>query len=198
MTPPARRGEAGPGPRAGMPGAWPRCATSGRPESDDFLALQPLEGGGVELQPLLVDLGVVRAQQRGGLHRRGGFGELHGLAGIVNEPQPGCSMVVTMPRAIRCGSDRNLLRQRARRRWGTPALPSAAMTSCFVRVIVQAFDERVHLVLVGGAPLRIRPLGVADQVGPADGLEARRPTCAAARAGSRCRRSRRGRPGLHL
>src|SRR5439155_23931203 len=58
-----------------------------------------------------------------------------GLAGMVNSPQPGCWIVVTMPRALRCGSDRISVGVRQAPA-GTPAAPSWAITSCLVRVIV--------------------------------------------------------------
>jgi formyl-CoA transferase len=67
----------------------------------------------------------------------GDFESCTGFAGMVKEPQPGWSIVVTIPRAIRCGSLR-ISCGTSTAPVGTPALPRSAMTSCFVRVIVQA------------------------------------------------------------
>ena len=129
---------------------------------------------GAELQPLLVDLGVVLAEERRRPDLGLRFGKLHGIAG-QRELAPARMLDRLHHLAglqVRVGQYFVRREARAGRHAGRAQLVHHLVLGPRRR---PALDERVDLVLVGRAPLRIRPLRIADEIRAADDAQQRVP-----------------------
>src|SRR3989441_4204379 len=138
--------------------------------SDDIVGLEPVEVRGAERQPLLVDLAVVLAQQRRGPYLGRRLRELHRVR--RHRERAPARMLDGRDHAardqVRVAQDLLGHQHGARGHAGLPEIGHDLVLRARHR---PGLDEGVDLVLVGGAPLRIRPLRVADQVRASDRLE---------------------------
>src|SRR2546428_6246648 len=138
--------------------------------SDDLVGLEPVEVRGAERQPLLVDLAVVLAQQRRGPYLGRRLRKLHRVR--RHRERAPARMLDGRDHAardqVRVAQDLLGHQHGARGQAGLPEIGHDLVLRARHR---SGLDEGVDLVLVGGAPLRIRPLRVADQVRASDRLE---------------------------
>src|SRR5437867_371523 len=142
------------------------------PGLDHPVGLQLGQVFGAERQPLLVDLGVVLAEERRRTELGRRLRELYGVAG--HRERAPARMLNGLHHAARLQV--RIVQDLPRGEAGAGG--DAGLAELGHDLVLGAGErpllyQRVDLGLVGGTPFRIRPLGMADQVVAADGAEQR-------------------------